>query len=75
MVNSDDYASDEFNQSNSKNAEQYFQELEEKQSNGEEGQKKNADGGSIFNQTGGSFMNRSELNIMRNTSTTNKFAK
>ena len=43
-----------------KNAEEYFQELEEQKSREtpEGAQNSNADGGSIFNQTGGRFLNR-----------------
>ena len=63
--NSDDYASDndEFFdkevKTKTKNAEEYFQELEDKKSKETpEGANSNADGGSIFNQTGGGFLNR-----------------
>ena len=64
--NSDDYASDGDDffdkevKTKTKNAEEYFQELEDKKSKEtpEGAQNSNADGGSIFNQTGGNFLNR-----------------
>ena len=60
--NSDDYDNDDFYDkevaSKAKNAEEYFQELEDKKSPEDGAQNSNADGGSIFNQTGGRFLNR-----------------
>jgi len=74
---SDDYASDNdfFDQKGgkSKNAEEYFQELEENKSREtpEGAINSNADGGSIFNQTGGGFLNRTNNNGTKTSNYTN----
>lgn len=75
--NSDEYASDgDFfvdKEGKSKNAEEYFQELDERKSKETPVgfANSNADGGSIFNQTGGGFLNRNNNNGTKNSNYNN----
>lgn len=69
--NPDEYeANDEFEQevaNKTKNAQEFFEELEKIKTTPEGVQNSNADGGSIFNQTGGGFLNRTGNNATKNS--------
>jgi hypothetical protein len=69
--NPDEYEEDEIEMevaNKTKNAQEFFQELEKiKKDTPEGGRNSNADGGSIFNQTGGGFLNRTGNNYTKNS--------